>query len=98
MEKFAFVTTNFTGRKFMCMSLEEDPGIVEEWNQGFKLTGIYHECKLDSSGDNIIEGDENNIIILLYDEDGNTRYVDKNCFIEVDGVSNILNNMWIGLN
>lgn len=98
MKNFAYVTTNFTGKKFMCISLEENPKSVEEWSSGFKIGGIYYECRLDSDGKNLILNDEKNNIILLMDENKNIIYVDYEQFVEVEGMHKLLNNMWIGLN
>ena len=102
MKKFAYVTTNFTGKKFMCISLQENPKLIELWSDGFKIGGVYYELKLDIDGQNIakqysdLNGDDE--IILLMDENENTIYADKEQFVEVEGMHRLLNNMWIGLN
>ena len=96
MRNYAYVTTNFTGRKFMCISLEENPLTVEEWANAFKVGSIYYECMLDSDGKNLAT--EMDDVVLLMDDDKNVKYADQNQFIEVEGMHSMLNNMWIGLN
>ena len=97
MKNFAYVTTNFTGRKFMCLSLEENESIVSEWANGFSIGKIYYELILDSDGLNLIDGDEDDVLLLM-NENKQTMYVEKDKFIETKGTHKILNNMWIGLN
>lgn len=96
MKEHAYVTTNFTGRKFMCMSLEETHGNIEEWASGFSIGNIYYECRLDSDGDNLAYNDDG--IAILMDDNKNTIYADINQFAEVEGMHKMLNNMWIALN
>lgn len=97
-KNFAYVTTNFTGRKFMCISLKENPSSIEEWSDGFSIGCIYYECMLDSDGRNMIKDDFDINIVLLLDENKNTIYADRDQFVEVEGMHKMLNNMWIGIN
>jgi hypothetical protein len=98
MKNFAYVTTNFTGKKFMCISLEENSKTVEEWSSGFNIGNIYYECRLDIDGKNLINNNNIDEIILLMDENKNIIYADKTQFIEVEGMHKLISNMWIGLN
>jgi hypothetical protein len=96
MKNFAYVTTNFTGRKYMCVGLVEDSLTIEEWSSGFNIGSIYYECKLDSDGRNLSERVDN--VLLLLDNNKNVIYADKAQFVQVEGMEKILTNMWIGLN
>lgn len=98
MKNFAYVTTNFTGRKFMCISLKENPNSIELWSSAFTIGGIYYELLLDSDGNNLTKTDLDVNAILLLDENKNTIYADREQFVEVEGMHKLLNNMWIGLN
>lgn len=101
-KNFAYVTTNFTGKKFMCVSLEEDSESVELWSEGFSIGSIYYECRLDSDGYNLTDkmNTSGMNLLLLMDDNKNIIYVDrgKNQFVEVEGMHKLFNNMWIGLN
>jgi hypothetical protein len=98
MKNFAYVTTNFTGRKFMCISLEENPNSIELWSTAFSIGSVYYELKMDSDGNNLTVKDLDVNAVLLMDENKNSIYVDREQFVEVEGMHKIINNMWIGLN
>lgn len=89
---------NFTGKKFMCISTKEDEDSITMWSIGFKTGEIYSEAIIDSHGYNLIEKEDDNDIVLLIDEYGDTIYCDKNNFVESISGNKILSNMWIYLN
>jgi len=92
------VTTNFTGKKFMCVGLTENPESIEEWTAGFSIGNIYYECRLDTDNRNLIKKEMPMNIVLLMDDNKNTIYADADNFVEVEGMHKVINSMWIGLN
>lgn len=97
MKNFYSITKNLTGKKFMCLSLNENPKIVEEWSNHFKINDIYFEAKKDSDGVNMINKTFDEVILLINDN-GDTVYADKNNFVEVEGMHIVVKKMIIGLN
>ncbi len=90
------VRTNFTGRRFICLGLEENEDNVEHWSNGFTLGRTYNECQFDLEGRNRCDLLEN--VIILFNDDRNTCYVDINMFQETEPLAEIVLKTWICLN
>lgn len=87
---------NITGRRFVCISVNEDPDEIGDWSNNFTIGETYLELKTDVHNENWTEGIEN--ALLLQDNDNIGLYADANCFIEIEQVSEIIVNNWLYLN
>lgn len=97
MKNFYSITENLTGKKFMCLSLNENPETVEEWSNHFKINRTYNEAKKDAEGNNLVKNVDCGVLLLINDN-GDTVYADKNNFVEVEGMHIVIKKMIIGLN